>query len=264
MSEWWTYRLRDFLMFSPRTYARMYEIYNEALWPLNALAALIAFALLFIAVRMTFPLTKTAAIPALNSSAQSVWQRAAQIAVFTYFAIAHLWIALVFMREYYAPIFWAAEYFAAALVAQAVLFAVAAVLAVRSRDAFRYAPATWPAAIGVGIASFAAIVHPTILFGIQSKVSTIEAVGVAPDPTAIASLGFLLLIRPGDAKRTTTRFARYLWRAMIAVALVWCVVAFFTLLAMQSPLALVPMIALIGYAFVFIVKRPIYMGDTKN
>ena len=32
MSEWWTYRLSDFLMFSPRTYHRLFELHNaEAL-----------------------------------------------------------------------------------------------------------------------------------------------------------------------------------------------------------------------------------------
>ena len=28
MSEWWTYRLSDFLLFSPRTYYRLFELYN--------------------------------------------------------------------------------------------------------------------------------------------------------------------------------------------------------------------------------------------
>ena len=35
MSEWWTYGLSDFLMFSPDTYWRLVERYNRALWPLQ-------------------------------------------------------------------------------------------------------------------------------------------------------------------------------------------------------------------------------------
>ena len=35
MSEWWSYRLSDFLLFSPRAYWRMFEVHNEALWPLH-------------------------------------------------------------------------------------------------------------------------------------------------------------------------------------------------------------------------------------
>jgi len=34
MSEWWTYSLSDFLMFSPAVYARMVERYHRELWPL--------------------------------------------------------------------------------------------------------------------------------------------------------------------------------------------------------------------------------------
>src|SRR5262245_6330489 len=35
MSEWWTYRPEDFLLFSPRVYWRMFELHNAALWPLQ-------------------------------------------------------------------------------------------------------------------------------------------------------------------------------------------------------------------------------------
>ena len=37
MSEWWTYRLDDFLLFSPRVYWRMFELHNAAFWPLQLL-----------------------------------------------------------------------------------------------------------------------------------------------------------------------------------------------------------------------------------
>ena len=37
MSEWWTYRAEDFLLFSPRVYWRMFELHNAALWPLHLL-----------------------------------------------------------------------------------------------------------------------------------------------------------------------------------------------------------------------------------
>ena len=38
MSEWWTYTLSDFLLFSPRTYYRLFEIYNAAIWPAQIVA----------------------------------------------------------------------------------------------------------------------------------------------------------------------------------------------------------------------------------
>ena len=33
MSEWWTYRPADLLMFSPETYYRLFELYNADVWP---------------------------------------------------------------------------------------------------------------------------------------------------------------------------------------------------------------------------------------
>ena len=40
MTEWWTYRPSDFLMFAPRTYWRLFELHNEAWWPAQALLLL--------------------------------------------------------------------------------------------------------------------------------------------------------------------------------------------------------------------------------
>ena len=35
MSEWWTYSLSSFLLFSARTYYRLFELYNAEVWPLQ-------------------------------------------------------------------------------------------------------------------------------------------------------------------------------------------------------------------------------------
>jgi hypothetical protein len=49
MSEWWSYRPADFLMFAPDTYWRLFELHNAAWWPLgllaNALVLVLAVAL---------------------------------------------------------------------------------------------------------------------------------------------------------------------------------------------------------------------------
>ena len=42
MSEWWTYRPSDFLMFAPRTYWRLFELHNEAWWPAQAIVSVLA------------------------------------------------------------------------------------------------------------------------------------------------------------------------------------------------------------------------------
>ena len=46
MSEWWTYSPENFLMFSARTYYRLFERHNAALWP-GHIVALLAGAAVF-------------------------------------------------------------------------------------------------------------------------------------------------------------------------------------------------------------------------
>ena len=51
MPEWWTYSLTDFLLFSPDTYWRLFERYNEAIWPLQIGAAALGLALFALVLR---------------------------------------------------------------------------------------------------------------------------------------------------------------------------------------------------------------------
>ena len=51
MSEWWTYSLSDLLLFSPRTYYRLFELHNLAVWPWHVLAILLGLAVLVLWLR---------------------------------------------------------------------------------------------------------------------------------------------------------------------------------------------------------------------
>lgn len=51
MSEWWTYTLSDLLMFSARTYFRLFALHNEAVWPAHLLAAAVGLVLVGCVVR---------------------------------------------------------------------------------------------------------------------------------------------------------------------------------------------------------------------
>ena len=51
MSEWWTYRLSDFLMFTPRTYHRLFELHNAEVWPLQIVTIEAGLAALWLAWR---------------------------------------------------------------------------------------------------------------------------------------------------------------------------------------------------------------------
>src|SRR5918995_6358825 len=100
MSDWWTYSLSDFLLFSPRTYYRLLELYNIATWP-TQLAALALGAVIL-------GMLKT----------RAAWQGRIIMAVL---ALLWLWVAWAYFLERYETINWAASYFATGFAAEAAL-----------------------------------------------------------------------------------------------------------------------------------------------
>ena len=100
MSEWWTYSLSDFLLFSPRTYYRLFELYNLAIWP-TQLAALALGAAILVMLRT-----------------RAAWQGRVIMAVL---ALVWLWVAWAYFLERYETINWAASYFAAGFAVEAAL-----------------------------------------------------------------------------------------------------------------------------------------------
>ena len=100
MSEWWTYSLSDFLLFSPRTYYRLFELYNLAVWPWHILAIVLGLAVLVLWLR------------------GGAWQGRV-IAVIL--AICWLFVAWAYLLARYDTINWAASYFAAGYLVEALL-----------------------------------------------------------------------------------------------------------------------------------------------
>ena len=92
MSEWWTYSLSSFLLFSARTYYRLFELYNSAIWPGQ---------IFFIALGMVM-------LGYLLRGGAGQGRIVTAI-----LAACWLWVAWAFHMERYATINWAARYFAA-------------------------------------------------------------------------------------------------------------------------------------------------------
>jgi hypothetical protein len=217
VSEWWTYTLSDFLLFAPRTYYRLFELYNRELWPAQLLALGAGGALLLLVRREGAVAGRLAA---------------------AILAACWLWVAWGFHLERYATINWAATYFAAAFALQSALLAWTGV--VRGRLAFGPVPRTVRHA-GIGLVLFALVVQP--LAG--RDWSQVELFGMAPDPTAVATLGVLLLASD-----------RVRW-ALLIVPVLWCVVTGATLLAMDAPhAAIAPLAALLVLALAARRQRP--------
>ena len=204
MSEWWTYHLSDFLLFSSRTYHRLFEIYNAAIWPAQVLAVLLGLA--------TLALSRRAA-----------GARARTIAAML--AACWLWIAIAFLAARYATINWAAVYFAWAFGLEAALMVWIGVI--RGSLAFEW-PGGVAGRIGLGILLFALAVEPCVGLLLRREWRGVEIFGVAPDPTAVATLGILLLTR-GRGRGL-----------LMVIPAIWCAVTGLTLMAMKAPDAWIP------------------------
>jgi hypothetical protein len=206
MSEWWTYRLSDFLMFSPRTYHRLFELTNAELWPLQVV-------------------TIAAGLAALGL----VWRSTCGRVVALVLAAAWMFVAWAYHFERYATINTGAPYYAAGFAIEALLLAWCAL----RRDGLRFgvqpAPVRW---IGLGLLAAGVVLYPLLAPVLGRPWSQAEIFGVAPDPTAVATIGALLLVNG--------RIAR-----LLALPLLWCAVTALTLWTMQVSDAVVPAAALV-------------------
>ncbi len=206
MAEWWTYSLSDFLLFSPRTYYRLFEFYNAAVWPGQVLAVAAGLA---IAAMLWKP---------------RPWQGRVVAGLL---AACWLWIAWAYFLTRYATINWAAPYVAAAFAGEALLLVVVGTLGRSSPP-----PDTRRAGcIGVGLYVFALVIQPLIGPLAGRTWSQVEILGIAPDPTVVATLGLVLRAPVGHR-----------W-ALLPVPLAWCAVSGATAWAMGSPDAWVMPIA---------------------
>jgi hypothetical protein len=210
MSEWWTYSLASFLLFSPRTYYRLFELYNAAIWPLQIVAVGLG-----------------AAIPVLS-------RRNRGRLVAAILAAGWYWIAADFLAHRYATINWAASYFAWAFAIEGVLLIWLGIF----RNGLVFArPTDLAGRMGLGMFLFALFVEPLAAPLLGRGWRGVELFGVAPDPTAVATLGILLLSR-GRGRG-----------ALMIVPVLWCAVTGAFLLAMKAPDAWVaPLAAVVAVA----------------
>ena len=196
----------------------MLELHNAALWPLHIPALAVGIAALVQAFRRN----------------HGRWIILLLAAVWAFVGWAFLW-------SRYATINWAIAYVAPAFALQALLMLVSAISGGFAFD--RRGVAGWA---GLALAATGIAAYPLLppLFG--RPWSAAELFGIAPDPTAIATLGLLLAGR-----------ARLL-PMLVPIPLAWCVLGGLTLLAMGDAQAWLPL----GAAAIALVAVPLQLVRT--
>ncbi len=144
----------------------------------------------------------------------------------------------------YASINWAAAWFAAGFAVEALLLIGAAGLGARLQLCSVQEPR---GAIGFGLLVYALLVHPSLGVLLGRPWQQAEVFGLAPDPTTVATLGVLLLLRGADGGAgTAPKIAAWL---LWPLPVLWCLVSGATLWTMGSAGApLLPLAAVIALA----------------
>jgi hypothetical protein len=226
MNGWQTYRLEDFIPFTPDVYWRLLERINETFWPLHIFAVAIGLTALLLALRDNQRIALALLAPAWLTS------------------------GIIFHWTYYAELNWAAPWFGWGFIAQAALLLAFAFFAGSSRtQGPSKGPSTW---IGTTAAGVSLLGYPLIAATIGPGLSHAETYGLHPDPTAIATLGVLLIILRGPT----------FWIASI-IPILWGVIGSLTLMAIDATGALVPLAAVIIIAGTSI-ARSIYSTAKKG
>lgn len=210
-AEWSSYRLSDFLLFSPETYFRLIELYNAAIWPAQVVAVAIGIVILMLLRRP--------------------WMMAARV-IALLLALAWAWVAWAFHLGHYASINWAAPWFAAAFACQAGLLLWYGL----ARGQREVTPKAVRASVGQAVLAYALFIHPLIGLLAGRSVSQLGVFGSMPDPTVLATLGVMLALR------------RPSW-VLLPIPLLWCAIGAATLWAMNDPEAWVmPAVAVVTAA----------------
>ncbi len=207
MTEWWSYTLSDFLLFSPRTYYRLLERHNEAIWPAQIVTLGMGLAILGLLRR---PRAQQGRV--ISAVLTILWG----------------WIAWAFFWQRYATINWAAIYIVPLFALEALLLVWIGVM--RGGLTFRLVPDP-VGRLGIMLFISSLLLYPMIAPLAGRSWHQAEIFGIGPDPTVIATLGLLLLAE-----------GRPRWE-LLSVPVLWCIITGVTLWAMRSPEAWLPPLA---------------------
>lgn len=193
-----SYSLDDFLLFSPDVYFRLFELHNEALWPLQVPV--------FVVCLLVASLLVNATQESLRAS-------------LTVFGVFWLWMAWSFFAQRYNTINWMAAYVAPLVALQGVALIGGALvwrnpLQAKGLPAARY--------VTLGLYVVVLLGYPLLGMWSGRPWQGAELVGIAPDPSAVATLAILAMTRGGLK-----------WLLMV-IPVGWCIATGLTLYALNA------------------------------
>jgi Family of unknown function (DUF6064) len=192
-----------------------FEQYNRALWPLPVLAFVLALAAILLTLRPV---------------------RGGDRAIGALLTIAWLWVGIGYHLLHFAAIDFSAPLYGVFFVLEGLLLAWTG--AIRGKLAFRFRaePSGW---IGLVLALAATVAWPLADWLWGSGLPSVRLVGLAPAPTALFTLGLLLLIDGRTPLHLTV------------IPLLWTLVAGATgwILGIRQDLAL-PVAGLCGFVLI--------------
>jgi len=198
MTDWTSYRLQDFVPFTEQVYFRLMERMGEIFWPLHLLMLALGGGALVLALRAHPRSTLALLAP--------VW----------------VFVAVAFFLQRYAQLNWAGQYVGYAFMGQAALFLLISVSGWGLNDRQAGLRATVVVGVLLGISGLVGV--PLATLPADGSWYQAQTFGIHPDPTALVSLGMVMLGLRGTAR----------WLASI-VPVLWLVISGLTLLALHSP-----------------------------
>ena len=176
-----TYALIDFFPFSGEIYLGLFERQNSAFWPLHLLIGLLLLAPLLAAFFSRKTPRATAASRILAVALAASWAL----------------VAMTFFLGVYADLNWAAPYFGWVFLAQAGALGVMGLMGkveIPAR-AERGRGASVSTTLGLALFLFALLGYPLLSLLSARGLRGAEFIGLAPDPTVIATIGVIAMAR---------------------------------------------------------------------
>lgn len=174
MSDWTSYSLSDFILFSEAIYYRQFELYNQAIWPLHIVAILFALSVLYTLCK------------------RPVW--AGRI-VASVLVVSWLWVAVAFLYRWFYQIHVVANWYAFGFLVQAGLVYWFGFIKNRFNE---FVTSRLRISVGSGLLFVAIFLYPFIAWMSGRSWLQFEMFALAPDPTVLATIAILVLLKvPG-------------------------------------------------------------------